>query len=173
MTISSVPRDIPVCRRWKREVDHPSQSTVVNLGKKQKWCSLWCSWSQVQQNTSGPDNYRILGCLWTIHHRCTCKWDRTEMLNRSFPLRVYRKMSARRGTQFVPIGMPTVCRKTFPATTTKILSSTINSSILMMSASEYLFLESECSFTQISLIVMPLYTRNIRTITCFNRCQNI
>ena len=28
------------CRRWKCEVDHPSQSTEVNLGKKQKWCSL-------------------------------------------------------------------------------------------------------------------------------------
>ena len=30
------------CRRWKCEVDHPSQSTEVNLGKKRKWCSLWC-----------------------------------------------------------------------------------------------------------------------------------
>ena len=64
-----------VCRRWKCEVDHPSQSTVVNLGKKQKLCSLWCLWSQVQQDTSCPDNFRILGCLWTIHHRCTCKRD--------------------------------------------------------------------------------------------------
>ena len=76
-----------VCHRSKCEVDHPSQSTVVNLGRKQKWCSLWCPWSQVQQDTSGPDNFRILGCLWTIHHRCTCKWDLTEMLNVSFPLR--------------------------------------------------------------------------------------
>ena len=59
----------------------------------------------------------------------------------------YRKMSARSGAQFVPIGMPTVCWKTFPAKTTKILS-TRNSSILMMSSSEYLFLESECSFTK-------------------------
>ena len=73
-----------VCRRSKCEVDHPSQSTVVNLGRKQKWCSLW---SQIQQDTSGQDNFRILGCLWTIHHRCTCKWDWTEMLNVSFPLR--------------------------------------------------------------------------------------
>ena len=71
----------------KCEIDHPSQSTVVNLGKKQTWCSLWCPWSQVQQDTSGPDNFRILGCLWTIHHRCTCKWDWTEILNVSFPLR--------------------------------------------------------------------------------------
>ena len=37
--------------------------------------------------------------------------------------------------------------KLFPAKTTKILS-TRNSSILMMSSSEYLFLESECSFTK-------------------------
>ena len=28
-----------------RKVDHPSQSTVVNLGKKQKWCSLWCPYT--------------------------------------------------------------------------------------------------------------------------------
>ena len=63
----------------------------------------------------------------------------------------YRKMSARSGAQFVPIGMPTVCWKTFPAKTTKILS-TRNSSILMMSSSEYLFLESECSFTKICFL---------------------
>ena len=75
------------CRRWKCEVDHPCQSTEVNLGKKQKWCSLWCPWSQVQQDISGPDNFRILDCLWTIHHRCTCKWDWTEILTVSFPLR--------------------------------------------------------------------------------------
>ena len=53
----------------------------------------------------------------------------------------------RRGAQFVPIGMPTVCWKTFLAKTKKILS-TRNSSILMMSSLEYLFLESECSFTK-------------------------
>ena len=67
-----------VCRRWKCEVDHPSQSTEVNLGIKQKWCSLWCPWSQLQQDTSGPDNFRIQGCLWTIYYQCTCKWDWTE-----------------------------------------------------------------------------------------------
>ena len=137
-------------------VDHQSQSTVENIGKKQKWLYLWFPWSQVQQDTSGPDNFQILGCLWTIHHRCTCNWDWTEMLTVSFPLRTktmrfnlyeYRKMSARRGAQFVPIGMPTVCWKNFPAKTTKILS-TRNSSILMMSSSEYLFLESECSITK-------------------------
>ena len=76
-----------VCRKWKCDVDHPSQSTVVNLGKKQKMCSLWCPWSQVQQDTSGPDNFRTLCCLWRIHNRCTCKWDWTDTLTVSFPLR--------------------------------------------------------------------------------------
>ena len=53
----------------------------------------------------------------------------------------YRNMSARRGAQFVPMGMPTICWKTFPAKTTKMLS-TRNSSILIMSSSVYLFFES-------------------------------
>ena len=93
-----------VCGEWKCEVDHPSQSTVVNLGKKQKWCSLWCPWSQVQQDTPGQDNFRILGCLWTIHHRCTCKWDYTEMLTVSFPLRAK--------TVWIPLRMNTErCRR--------------------------------------------------------------
>ena len=35
----------------------------------------------------------------------------------------YRNMLARRGEQFVPIWMPTVCWNTFPAKTTKILST--------------------------------------------------
>ena len=59
----------------------------------------------------------------------------------------YRNMSARRGAQFVPIGMPTICWKTFPWKTTKMLS-TRNSSILMMSSSVYLFFESEYSLTK-------------------------
>ena len=29
-----------VCRKRKFEVDHPSQSTVVNPDKRRKWCSL-------------------------------------------------------------------------------------------------------------------------------------
>ena len=58
----------------------------------------------------------------------------------------YRKMSARRGAQFVPIGMPAICWKTFLPKTTKMLS-TRNSSMLMMSSSVYLFFESECSLT--------------------------
>ena len=59
----------------------------------------------------------------------------------------YRNKSARRGAQFVPKGMPIICWKTFPAKTTKMLS-TRNSSILMMSSSVYLLFESECSFTK-------------------------
>ena len=124
-------------------LDHPFQSTEVNLGKKQKWCSLWCPWSQVQQDTSGPDNFRILGCLWTIHHRCTCKWFGTEMLTVSFPLRAKTVCNLLR----MNTGR---CRREEghnSAKTTKILL-TRNSSILMMSSSEYLFLESECSFTK-------------------------
>ena len=57
----------------------------------------------------------------------------------------YRKMSARRGVQFVPIWMPTVCWKTFPTKTTNVVSIR-NSSILMMSSSEYLLLELVCFF---------------------------
>ena len=59
----------------------------------------------------------------------------------------YRNTSARRGAQFVPIGMLTVCCKPFP-TKIKIILSTRNLRILMMSSSEYLFLELECSFTK-------------------------
>ena len=44
----------------------------------------------------------------------------------------YRNMSARRGAQFVPIGIPTICWKTFPAKTTKMLS-TRNSKLEMHS----------------------------------------
>ena len=48
----------------------------------------------------------------------------------------YRNKSANRGGQSVPMGMPIICRKTFPAKTTKMLS-TRNSSILIMSSSVY------------------------------------
>ena len=36
-------------------------------------------------------------------------------------------MSARRGAQSVPIGIPTICLKTFPAKTTKMLSNGFSS----------------------------------------------
>ena len=53
----------------------------------------------------------------------------------------HRQMSARGGEQVVPMGMPTVCWKTSHAKTTPMLS-TRNPSILIMSFSEFLFLES-------------------------------
>ena len=59
----------------------------------------------------------------------------------------YRNMLARRGAQFVPIGMPTICWKTFPPMTTKMLS-TRNSCVLMMQSPVYLFFESECTLTK-------------------------
>ena len=59
----------------------------------------------------------------------------------------YKNRSARKGAKFEPIGMPTVCWKTVPAKTTKILS-TIKSSILIMWYPEYFFLQSEYSFTK-------------------------
>ena len=56
-------------------------------------------------------------------------------------------MSAMKRTQFVPMGMPIICWKTFPTKTTK-MSLTGNSSILMVSSLVYLLYESECSFTK-------------------------
>ena len=54
--------------------------------------------------TFGPDNFQILDCLWTLHHRCTCKWDWTEMLAISFPLRAK--------TAWIPLRMNTErCRR--------------------------------------------------------------
>ena len=145
-----------VCHKWKCEVQHPSQSTVVNLGKKQKWCSLWCLWSQVQQDTSGPYYFRILCCLWTvgIHHRCTYKWDWTKMLtlprweqrlHKFRLLWIQKNVGEKRGTSRTHWNADCLLAN-FSVKTTKILS-TRNSSILMMSSSEYLFLEPEFSFT--------------------------
>ena len=48
----------------------------------------------------------------------------------------YRKMSARKVVQFVPIGMPSLFWKTFPVETTKMLSNR-KSSILTVSSSDY------------------------------------
>ena len=59
----------------------------------------------------------------------------------------YRNLLARRGAQFVPMGMAIFGWKTFPGKTTKMLS-TRNSSILMMSSSVNLLFKSECSFTK-------------------------
>ena len=53
----------------------------------------------------------------------------------------FRNMSARRRAQFVPMGIPIICWRTFPAKTTKMLS-TRNSSILTISSSVYFLFES-------------------------------
>ena len=76
----------------------------------------------------------------------------------------YRKMSAKRRAQFVPIGIPTVCWKTFPAKPMKILSIR-NSSILIMSSSEYLFFESECFLTK--YVSSCPDTNYVSTVTVF------
>ena len=47
----------------------------------------------------------------------------------------------------MPIGMPTICWKTFPLKTTEILL-TRNSNMLIMSSSVYLLFELECSLTK-------------------------
>ena len=146
-----------VCRKGKCAADRHSRSTGVNPSRKQRCCSPSCLWSQAQRDTSDQDNSQNLGYWLTIRHRYICiaklNWD----ANFFFPVESkdcmnsasyeYRNMSARRGAQFVPIGMPTFCWKTFPPKTTKMLS-TRNSSMLTMSSSVYLFFESECSLTK-------------------------
>ena len=112
-----------VCRKGKCAADRPFRSTGVNPSRTQRCCSLSYFWSQVQRDTSDPDNSKNLGYWLTIRLRCICMWSWTEMLTFSFQLRAktmksasyeYTKMSARRGAQFVPIGMPTICWKPFP-----------------------------------------------------------
>ena len=108
------------------------QSTVVNLVKKQKWCSLWCPWSQVQQDTSWSlfefqvvyGQYIIDVSVVRLKRDAKCFFPTESKYCMKSASYEYRKMSARRGTQFVSIGMPTVCWKTFPAKNpTKILST--------------------------------------------------
>ena len=66
-----------VIKSWKYEVDRPSQSTKVNPGKKEKYCSLSCLWSQVQRGSSDQGNSQTLCCLWTKNHQCTFMWNWT------------------------------------------------------------------------------------------------
>ena len=113
-----------VCRKGKCAADRPFRPTGVNPSRKQRCCSLSCFWSQVQRDTSDPDNSQNLGYWMTVRHRCICMWSWTEMLTFFSqlrektvwsPLRMStEKISARRGAQFVPIRMPTICWKTFP-----------------------------------------------------------
>ena len=146
---------------WNRHVkcaaDRHSRSTGVNPSMKQRCCSESCLWSQAQRDTFGPDKFSkswlLIDNTSSMYLYVKLNWD----ANFFFPVESkdcmnsasyeYRNMSARRGAQFVPIGMPIICWKTFPPKTTKMLS-TRNSSMLMMSSSVYLFFESECSLTK-------------------------
>ena len=123
-----------VCRKGKFAADRPFRSTGVNPSRKHRCCSLSCIGSQVQRDTSDPDNSQNLGYWLIIRHQCICMWSWTEVESKDCMKSAsyeYRKMSARRGVQFVPIGMPTICWKTFPPKTTKMLS-TRNSSMLKL-----------------------------------------
>ena len=100
-----------------------------------------------------------------------------------------RNMSARRGALFVPIGIPTICWKTFPAKTTKMLS-TRNSSILIMLSSVYLFLYEllsmvcliflsplrclfEICYIKYMISALIMYTKPFEKVLCFicGRCE--
>ena len=76
-----------VCRKGKFAADRHSRSTGVNPSRKQRCCSPSCLWSQVQRDTSDPDNSQNLGYWLTIRHRCICMWSWTEMLIFSFQLK--------------------------------------------------------------------------------------
>ena len=131
------------CRWGKCAADLHSRLTGVNPLRKQR-----CCFSSYRRDTSDPNNYQNLGYWFTIRHRCICMWSWTELLFFSFQLRAKTKWSPLRmsteicrlgGSQFLPIWMTTICRKTFSPKTTKMLS-TRNSSMLMMSSSVHLFL---------------------------------
>ena len=78
----------------------------------------------------------------------------------------YRNMSARRRAQLVPIGIPTICLKTFPPKITKMFL-TRNSSMLIMSYSVYFLFESECSLTKLG----PLRPKTNICICDFHFCE--
>ena len=75
-----------VCRKGKCAADRPFRSTGVNPSRKQRCCSLSCFWSQVQRDTSDPDNYQNLVYWLIIRRRCICIWSWTKMLTFSFQL---------------------------------------------------------------------------------------
>ena len=125
-----------VCRKGKFAADRHSRSTGVNPSRKQSCCSPSCLWSQAQRDTSDPDNFQNLGYWLTIRH-VKLNWDaifffpvesKDCMNSASYE---YINMSARRGAQFVPIGMPNIYWKTFPPKTTKMLS-TRNSVLIIL-----------------------------------------
>ena len=145
-----------VCHKGKCTADRPCRSLGVDPSRKQRCCSQSCLLSQAQYDTSNQDNSQSLDYWMTIRHRCIDMWSWTEMqtffsIDRNDCMNsascAYRNMSARRRAQLVPIGMPTICLKTFPPKTTKMFL-TRNYSMLMMSSSVYFLFKSECSVTK-------------------------
>ena len=90
------------------------------------------------------DNTSLMKCEVANRFLPTESKDYTCMNSASYE---FRNMSAKREAQVVSMGMPIICWKTFPAKTTKMLS-TRNSSILTMFSSVYLPFELECFFTK-------------------------
>ena len=86
----------------------------------------------------------------------------------------YSNMSARRGAQSVPVRMPIICWKTFPAKTT-IMLSTRNSNILMMSSSASLLFECQCTcFSNQSVHLQNRVPRDLKLNICisdFHFCE--
>ena len=124
----------------------PSISIVRSKSKYEADVSCYpsCLWSQTQLYTSYRNNSQSLGYQWTIRHRCIFMWSWTEMLTLYYRQRArttnsasyeYRNMSARRGAQIVPIGIPTICCET-------------HENVVDLK-SVYLLFESECSFTKL------------------------
>ena len=128
------------------EVDRSNRSTGVNLSKKQSesCCFLLCLWFQVQSDTSDLV-YTLCGVRLKIRRLCTCVWDWTysflKRYYKNFAFYEYRRCQQVEGTRFVSLSVwdrPHKCPK---------ILSPRHSSVLMMSSSLYLLLESECSFT--------------------------
>ena len=145
-----------MCRKGKFKADHPTWSIWANPSRKQKCCSSSCLWSQVQWDTSGPDNYRNLNYLWTICHWCICMWSGTGILFISgreqktawFPLLVSTEICwLVEGHNWGPLECRlSVEKKSFPRRPRKV--SNWNSCTLIMSSSGYLLFESEFYVTK-------------------------
>ena len=99
------------------------------LSLKRPWQNIFnrpyylsCLWTDIQQATSCSRNAKSrVCCLWTMHHPCTytikLNWEANYFLidctNSASCHRVPKDIWKRR-PQFVPVGIPTICWKTFP-----------------------------------------------------------
>ena len=114
-------KNLTIVINWSIKLT-PSWLTEVNPGNS---CSLSYLWSQVQRDTSGTGNSKN---SWLFMNRTSSNYLYVRLnraANFSCRLRAKSKkhsasheqsnMSARRGAQLVPIGIPTICWKTIPA----------------------------------------------------------